>query len=70
MKKYIPLFLLLAGAIACTDNKNTEPARTTPAGAAYSVEGKKVIAYSTADSSELRLTLTDTLVFADKAQPF
>lgn len=70
MKKYTSIFLLLAGAIACSDNKNATPSGATPAGAPYSVEGKKVIAYSTADSSELRLTLTDTLVFADKAQPF
>ena len=35
----------------------------------FSTEGKKVMVYTTADSSQLRLTLTDSLTFADFDQP-
>jgi glucosylceramidase len=35
----------------------------------FSIEGKKVIVYTTADSSNYRLTATDTLSFADFDQP-
>ena len=35
----------------------------------FSAEGKKVLVYSTADSSKLRLSITDTLSFTDLAQP-
>ena len=37
--------------------------------APYSAEGKKVIVYTTADSTSLRMSITDTLSFADLAQP-
>jgi glucosylceramidase len=35
----------------------------------FTTEGKKVIVYTTADSTQLRLTATDTLSFADFDQP-
>lgn len=41
MKKYTSIFLLLAGALACTDNKNADPVRASVTGSPYSVEGKK-----------------------------
>lgn len=68
MIRHTPILFILAGLIACTDTK--EKPGTQAAGEAYSTEGKKVISWTTADSSDLRLSLTDTLVFKDKAQPF
>ena len=38
-------------------------------GKPFSAEGKKVIVFTTADSSNLKLTLTDTLSFKNLAQP-
>jgi glucosylceramidase len=35
----------------------------------FSTEGKKVIVYTTADSTQYRLTVTDTLTFSDFDQP-
>jgi glucosylceramidase len=57
------LSLLLA---ACANEKKEEPVAT----AADLTTGKKVMVYTTADSSNLRLTITDTLDFKEKGQPF
>jgi glucosylceramidase len=69
MKK-IYIFLSICALASCSENK---PASSTVAAAqpdiSFNTEGKKVIVYTTADSSDLRLTLTDTLAFADFAQP-
>ncbi|MBC7510365.1 MAG: glycoside hydrolase family 30 protein [Ferruginibacter sp.] len=35
----------------------------------FSVEGKKLMVYTTADSSNFKLSVTDTLLFTDLAQP-
>lgn len=62
----------LAGLLfACTDPKQEEQKTTTASSpAAYSVEGKKVNVYTTADSTNYRLALTDSsLQFADFGQP-
>lgn len=62
----------LAGLLfACTDPKQEEQKTTTAASAtAYSVDGKKVNVYTTADSTNYRLALTDSsLQFADFGQP-
>ncbi|MBI5370659.1 MAG: glycoside hydrolase family 30 protein [Sphingobacteriales bacterium] len=69
MIKNACLLMLVAGAMACTDTKEKTEA-TNAAPASFSTDGKKVITYTTADSSDYRLSLTDTLVFADKGQPF
>lgn len=71
MRKYaiIPLLVLL---FACggkkketgSGNANQPDAKQT------SMVGKTVTVYTTADSSNLRLTLTDTLTFKEKGQPF
>lgn len=66
MKRTIYL-LSLAALIACNDAK--KPANQ-PSGGAYSTEGKSVIVYTTADSSNYRLSPMDTLSFTDKPQPF
>jgi len=59
---YPLLCVLLA---ACTGNE-----KSTPATEAFNTNGKKVLVYTTADSSNLRLTATDTLEFKEKGQPF
>ena len=51
---------------ACTQTKN-ESAQTAPA---FSVEGKKIFAYTTADSTNLRLSSSGELEFKEKGQPF
>lgn len=67
MKKLLPELVLIA-AISCTDKteKQTASASTTP----FSTEGKKVVVYTTADSTDYRLSVTDTVVFKDMGQPF
>lgn len=62
----------LAGLLfACTDPKNEEQKTTGgPSSATYSLDGKKVNVYTTADSTNYRLSLTDSsLQFADFGQP-
>jgi len=65
MKKIIYLSLALF-MYACTETKN-ESAQTAPA---FSVEGKKVFVYTTADSTNLRLASSGELEFKEKGQPF
>src|SRR3954470_16501428 len=53
--------------IGCTSN---EPATTLAArDQVFPVEEKQVLVYRTADSTNLRLSLTDSLQFADMGQP-
>ncbi|MDP4244638.1 MAG: glycoside hydrolase family 30 protein [Bacteroidota bacterium] len=63
--------LLLAGTVflfaACGRPENQENASAPPE--PFSVEGKKLLVYTTADSSALRLSPTDTLTFTDLPQP-
>ncbi len=69
MLKYSSLLLLAVLVFSCNnkpDSKENAPVSGTP----FSTEGKKVISWTTADSSDLRLSLTDTLTFKEKAQPF
>ena len=66
MKK---LFIVVTalGLFSCSDNKENPVA--TSSAASFSTEGKKVIVYTTADSTAYRLSVTDTLVFKDMVQP-
>ncbi|MEO6541947.1 MAG: glycoside hydrolase family 30 protein [Ferruginibacter sp.] len=66
MKKISFVFMSLA-LFSCTDNKENKNVET---GTPFSTEGKKVLVYTTADSSNYRLTITDTLDFTEKGQPF
>jgi len=52
---------------SCADNKETKKETET---VAYSTNGKTVKVFTTADSSNYRLSATDTLSFTDKGQPF
>jgi glucosylceramidase len=63
MIKYIATLSILM-LIACTENKNA----TTQT--AFNPEGKKVFVFTTADSTDLRLTSTGELEFKQKGQPF
>jgi glucosylceramidase len=64
------LFLVAATCLfaACTTTEKDQS--SAGSAAAFSTEGKKVLVYSTADSTDLRLSLNDTLTFAEKGQPF
>ncbi len=65
------LFMLgvLPVFVACSGNQEKEQAAGAATGT-YDVTGRKVIVYTTADSTGDRLALKDTLEFKDKAQPF
>lgn len=64
MKKlFYPLVALLL--TSCTENKQQAAALS-----AFSVDGKKVSVYTTADSTDLRLAATGELEFKQKGQPF
>ncbi|MEO7490837.1 MAG: glycosyl hydrolase, partial [Ferruginibacter sp.] len=65
MKQNIVLFLALLLSACSQPSGNKAVSNDKP----YSTEGKKVIVYSTADSSNLRLSVTDTLSFKTLAQP-
>lgn len=54
--------------LSCTDSK--EKTTTPSVAATFITEGKKVIAYTSADSTDLRLTASDTVEFKAKGQPF
>lgn len=66
--KYFLTLSLLGLLYACSEpSGKTTP---NPATASFNAEGKKVLVYTTADSSDWRLSVTDTLSFAEKGQPF
>lgn len=65
--------MLLAGALlsllACNQQEaKTENDAKTAKG--FSTDGKTITVYTTADSSDLRLSVTDTLQFKEMGQPF
>jgi len=68
MKKYIFVSASLLLLISCNQQKQPENKEIQPA-AKFKVEGKNVIVYTTADSTNYRLTLTDTLNFKELIQP-
>ena len=66
MKKLLGAWLFAGLLSSCTST--TKEASSARAGS-YSTERKKVWVYSTADSTDLRLSLTDSLRFTNKGQP-
>ena len=66
MKKMSFVFMVFI-LFSCTGEKENKNVETSTA---FSTDGKKVLVYTTADSGSYRLTLTDTLEFKDKGQPF
>ncbi len=68
MKKYSLLSAILIFLISCSQQKpvaNSDPASAEK----FNVDGKQVIVYTTADSTNYRLTVTDTLTFKELVQP-
>ena len=60
--------MILIFLISCSQRKpaaNTDPA----AAEKFRTEGKRVIVYTTADSTNYRLTVTDTIQFKELLQP-
>ncbi len=72
MKQYL-LYATIFGFVSCnnkaTNDAGKEPASPVTSNASYSAEGKTVMVYTTADSSNLRITATDTLSFKQMGQP-
>jgi len=66
--KRITLAITILAAFACNQPGEKTEASTTVT-QTFSTEGKKVIVYTTADSTNLRLSITDTLSFEDLPQP-
>lgn len=65
-----PIFIILglAALASCNNEANTSKSTAATTGN-YSAEGKKAYVYTTADSSSLRLSLTDSLSFSQMGQP-
>src|SRR4051812_30459786 len=72
MKKIVyPVIALLLTACSDNENKTSSTANdSTKTAALYNADGKKVIVYTTADSTNYRLSVTDTLQFKEMGQPF
>ena len=68
MNKFIYLACLFFVA-ACSENKVANESTTTNTDTSFSVDGKEVIVYTTADSTDYRLSPIDTLSFANFDQP-
>ena len=66
MKKNL-FFAFAIIVVSC--NEKTDKEKSALAKASYSAEGKTVMVYTTADSSNLRLAATDTLQFKQMGQP-
>jgi glucosylceramidase len=66
--KYVLTLSLLGLLCACSEPSGKTTTNT--ATASFNTAGKKVVVYTTADSSDWRLSATDTLSFTEKGQPF
>ncbi|MCX6224078.1 MAG: glycoside hydrolase family 30 protein [Bacteroidia bacterium] len=69
MKKFYILSVISLLTFCTTQKQADMPSASAIKNASFSLEGKTVIVYTTADSTNLRLTATDTLSFAAFAQP-
>ena len=68
-KQFLPL--IAVAFAACTSSADQKDKSTgTGTTSSFSTQNKRVIVYTTADSSNLRLTATDTLSFQQMGQPF
>jgi glucosylceramidase len=68
MKKYALFAASLLLLFSCCQQSPPTNTQSIPAGK-FKTEGKHVIVYTTADSTNLRLTVTDTLNFKELIQP-
>jgi len=64
------LLIVLTLLAACTGNSGSDKTSGTMAAEpAFSAASKKVVVYTTAESTSFRLSATDTLTFTDFGQP-
>jgi glucosylceramidase len=68
MKKITSLTISLLLLASCTQQKNTVSVQNAET-SGFTTEGKQAIVYTTADSTNYRLTVTDTLKFRKLIQP-
>ncbi|HEX4959182.1 MAG TPA: glycoside hydrolase family 30 protein [Lacibacter sp.] len=68
--KHLSHLLLMVLALACNNTQDKTATSSSAALSSFSTEGKKVLVYTTADSTDHRLSLLDTLSFVEKGQPF
>ncbi|WP_407527687.1 glycoside hydrolase family 30 protein [Lacibacter sp. MH-610] len=66
--KYFLTLSLLGLLYACSEPSGKT--KTNSVTTSFNAAGKKVVVYTTADSSDWRLSATDTLSFTQKEQPF
>jgi len=66
--KRLLIVAVMIGLFSCSDNKENETSNM-PVSPSFSAEGKRVIVYTTADSTQYRLSATDTLDFKEMGQP-
>ena len=70
MKEMMFAFTIVFLLASCLSNKEAnEKKENTKAVSTYAVGDKKVKVYSTADTANLRMTLTEILGFSDFGQP-
>src|SRR5258706_13108779 len=70
MKKSV-FIIVLTVLFSCSDNNDQgKSASSVKQESSFSTDGKKVIVYTTADSTNYRLSATDTLTFKEMGQPF
>jgi glucosylceramidase len=55
---------------ACTETRQVKQETASATNTTFTVDGKKVVVYTTADSTTMRLTANGELEFKDKGQPF
>lgn len=70
MKHFSYVLLLLASLSACNTQQGNSSNSSSGSTTAFSTNGKQVFVYTTADSTNHRLALLDTLSFTEKGQPF
>jgi glucosylceramidase len=68
MKRFTLLISAFMILVSCSQQKQT-PGTEKPVNVKFTTEGKQVIVYTTADSTNYRLTVTDTLKFKELIQP-
>ena len=68
MRNFGILLISILLLVSCNQQKQ-QPQTDSVARSKFTIEGKKVIVYSTADSTNLRLSVTDTVKFRELLQP-
>ncbi len=69
LKYSLPAVAACILLLSCDQQAGNTEKMASPSGS-YSAEGKKVAVYTTADTADYRLTMTDTLSFTKMGQPF